>query len=66
MPQFILILWAHDNDVGHVSEIGDVKGAVMRGAILSYNTASINSKDHRKVLKTNIENNLIVCPLKEG
>jgi hypothetical protein len=66
MLEFILILWRHDHHIGNVAQIGKIEDAVMGWTILAYNAASVQSKNHRKVLETNIVNNLIVGPLQKG
>ena len=60
-----LILRRHNRKIRNRRQIGQIKDSLMRCTILAYNSSSINRKHNRKLLQTNIVQNLIVRSLQE-
>jgi hypothetical protein len=64
--QFVFILGRHDDQVGNVSEVGQVEQSVVGWPVFSHDPSSIEGEQNRKILKADVLLDLIVRPLKEG
>jgi len=64
--QFILVLGRHEDAVGHVTQVGDVKQTVMSGPVLGGEPGAVHAEHHRQVLQRGVMNHTVVGALEEG
>ena len=64
--QLVFVHGGRNDGVGETPQVGDVEGAVVRLAVLSDDARAIGDEFHRKVLQTDIVNDLVERALEEG
>ena len=64
--EFVFILRRHDDEVRNGAEEGEVKQAVMGGAVRTNEAAPVHRQNHRQFLQADVVDHLIVGPLHEG
>ncbi len=60
-----LVTRRHDDHVGEDAQVGEVVGAVMSGPVGPDQASAVEAEDNRKVLKSDLLENLVVRALKE-
>ena len=64
--KLVFVLRRHDDHVRKDAEIGQIERAVMRRAVLPHEAGSVQGEDHRKVLETDVVDDLVVSPLEKS
>ena len=62
----VLVTRRPNDHIGNASEVGEVKGTVMGGAVLTHQPRAIDRQGHIEVLQCDIVNQLIVPALQES
>ena len=66
MPQFVFILWRHQDHIGEAPQISNIEMTVMGGSVITHEPSPVNGKNNRQIGKTDIMDDLIKGPLKKG
>ena len=66
MPQFVFIFRRHHDQTGEVAQIGQIKKPLMGRSVFPDNARAVHGKNNRKILQTDIVQNLIVGSLQES
>ena len=63
--QFIFMARRHSDNVGHRTQVGNVKEAVVRGTVIGGKASAIHAERHRQILQSHIVDDAIVGALEE-
>ena len=65
MLQLIFIRGAHNNHIGHLSEIGNIINPLVCRSVIRNDPRPVENKDNRDVHQSDIMIELVVSPLKK-
>src|SRR5258708_1229931 len=66
VTKFFLVLGSHDLHVGEDTHVGNIENTMLCLTIFSYNTCTIQDKNHVEILHTDIMYNLVECTLQKS
>ena len=64
--QFVFVGRGHADDIGQAAQVGDIKQAVMRRAVVGRETSAVHTEDHGQILQADVVMDAIVGALQEG
>mmetsp|Transcript_7355 Transcript_7355/g.18621 ORF Transcript_7355/g.18621 Transcript_7355/m.18621 type:complete len:372 (+) Transcript_7355:208-1323(+) len=66
VDELCLVGGRHQHHLGNAAQVGDVKGAAVRGAVRAHHAGAVHGKAHRQLLERHVVHHLVVSALQEG